>query len=173
MDLKLKGKTALITRRQRRHRQRASRCALAQGRRRCRRSARGARSRSKPRPARIAKDNRPQDRRHSRRPATGQGRQVKLHRAGPQGAPVASTSWSTMPARAAGGVIEHLTEDDWEKSLPAQSSWATCAACATYAADHGRSRAAAGVVNLIGNDGVKPSLLGNLPGRGQCQRART
>jgi 3-oxoacyl-[acyl-carrier protein] reductase len=66
---------------------------------------------------------------------------------------------------AAGGVIEHLTEDDWEKGL--QLKFMGYVAASIRPADHGQAGRGR-VVNLIGNDGVKPSI-GDLPGRGQCR----
>jgi NAD(P)-dependent dehydrogenase (short-subunit alcohol dehydrogenase family) len=63
---------------------------------------------------------------------------------------------------APGGVIETLTEDDWEQAL--QLKFMGYVRCLRYALPimvkqgHGR------VVNLIGNDGVKPSYWEIAPG---------
>src|ERR1700761_6825647 len=56
---------------------------------------------------------------------------------------------------AAGGVIEHLTEDDWEKGL--QLKFMGYVRCLRYALPLMVKQGGGRVVNLIGNDGVKPS----------------
>jgi 3-oxoacyl-[acyl-carrier protein] reductase len=66
---------------------------------------------------------------------------------------------------AAGGVIEHLTEDDWEKGL--QLKFMGYVRCLRYVLPLMVKQGGGRVVNLIGNDGVKPSYLGDLPGRRQ------
>src|SRR5882757_10428060 len=56
---------------------------------------------------------------------------------------------------AAGGVIEHLTEDDWEKGL--QLKFMGYVRCLRYVLPLMVKQGGGRVVNLIGNDGVKPS----------------
>ena len=56
---------------------------------------------------------------------------------------------------AAGGVIEHLTEDDWDKGL--QLKFMGYVRCLRYALPIMVKQGGGRVVNLIGNDGVKPS----------------
>src|SRR5262245_36406990 len=56
---------------------------------------------------------------------------------------------------AAGGVIEHLTEDDWEKGL--QLKFMGYVRCLRYVLPIMVKQGGGRVVNLIGNDGVKPS----------------
>ena len=56
---------------------------------------------------------------------------------------------------AAGGVIEHLTEDDWEKGL--QLKFMGYVRCLRYVLPIMVMQSGGRVVNLIGNDGVKPS----------------
>src|SRR5277367_6484035 len=64
---------------------------------------------------------------------------------------------------AAGGVIEHLTEDDWEKGL--QLKFMGYVRCLRYALPIMVKQGGGGrVVNLIGNDGVKPSYWEICPG---------
>ena len=63
---------------------------------------------------------------------------------------------------AAGGVIEHLTEDDWEKGL--QLKFLGYVRCLRYALPIMRAQGGGRVVNLIGNDGVKPSYWEICPG---------
>src|SRR5690242_7382200 len=63
---------------------------------------------------------------------------------------------------AAGGVIEHLTEDDWEKGL--QLKFMGYVLCLRYALPVMRAQGGGRVVNLIGNDGVKPSYWEICPG---------
>jgi 3-oxoacyl-[acyl-carrier protein] reductase len=71
-----------------------------------------------------------------------------------------------MRARRQGGVIEHLTEDDWEKGL--QLKFMGYVRCLRYVLPIMVKQGGGRVVNLIGNDGVKAILLGNLPGCCQC-----
>jgi 3-oxoacyl-[acyl-carrier protein] reductase len=63
---------------------------------------------------------------------------------------------------AAGGVIEHLTEDDWEKGL--QLKFMGYVRCLRYALPLMVKQGGGRVVNLIGNDGVKPSYWEICPG---------
>jgi 3-oxoacyl-[acyl-carrier protein] reductase len=63
---------------------------------------------------------------------------------------------------AAGGVIEHLTEDDWEKGL--QLKFMGYVRCLRYVLPIMRKQGGGRVVNLIGNDGVKPSYWEICPG---------
>src|SRR5579859_3329085 len=63
---------------------------------------------------------------------------------------------------AAGGVIEHLTEDDWEKGL--QLKFMGYVRCLRYALPIMVQQGSGRVVNLIGNDGVKPSYWEIAPG---------
>jgi NAD(P)-dependent dehydrogenase (short-subunit alcohol dehydrogenase family) len=63
---------------------------------------------------------------------------------------------------AAGGVIEHLTEDDWEKGL--QFKFMGYVRCLRYVLPIMVRQGGGRVVNLIGNDGVKPSYLEIYPG---------
>jgi NAD(P)-dependent dehydrogenase (short-subunit alcohol dehydrogenase family) len=63
---------------------------------------------------------------------------------------------------AAGGVIEHLTEDDWEKGL--QLKFMGYVRCLRYVLPIMRAQGGGRVVNLIGNDGVKPSYWEICPG---------
>ena len=63
---------------------------------------------------------------------------------------------------AAGGVIEHLTEDDWEKGL--QLKFMGYVRCLRYVLPVMRAQGQGRVVNLIGNDGVKPSYWEICPG---------
>jgi 3-oxoacyl-[acyl-carrier protein] reductase len=63
---------------------------------------------------------------------------------------------------AAGGVIEHLTEDDWEKGL--QLKFMGYVRCLRYVLPVMRAQGGGRVVNLIGNDGVKPSYWEICPG---------
>src|SRR5262249_61030082 len=56
---------------------------------------------------------------------------------------------------AARRVIEHLTEDDWEKGL--QLKFMGYVRCLRYVLPIMRGQGGGRVVNLIGNDGVKPS----------------
>ena len=63
---------------------------------------------------------------------------------------------------AAGGVIEHLTEDDWEKSL--QLKFMGYVRCLRYVLPIMVKQGGGRVVNLIGNDGVKPSYWEIAPG---------
>ncbi len=67
-----------------------------------------------------------------------------------------------MPARRPGGVIEHLTEDDWEKGL--QLKFMGYVRCLRYALPIMVKQGGGRVVNLIGNDGVKPSYWEICPG---------
>src|ERR1700729_3079830 len=63
---------------------------------------------------------------------------------------------------AAGGVIEHLTEDDWDKGL--QLKFMGYVRCLRYALPIMVKQGGGRVVNLIGNDGVKPSYWEIAPG---------
>jgi NAD(P)-dependent dehydrogenase (short-subunit alcohol dehydrogenase family) len=63
---------------------------------------------------------------------------------------------------AAGGVIEHLTEDDWEKGL--QLKFMGYVRCLRYVLPIMVRQGGGRVVNLIGNDGVKPSYWETCPG---------
>jgi NAD(P)-dependent dehydrogenase (short-subunit alcohol dehydrogenase family) len=63
---------------------------------------------------------------------------------------------------AAGGVIEHLTEDDWEKGL--QLKFMGYVRCLRYVLPLMVKQGGGRVVNLIGNDGVKPSYWEICPG---------
>ena len=63
---------------------------------------------------------------------------------------------------APGGVIEHLTEDDWEKSL--QLKFMGYVRCLRYVLPIMVKQGGGRVVNLIGNDGVKPSYWEIAPG---------
>jgi len=63
---------------------------------------------------------------------------------------------------AAGGVIEHLTEDDWEKGL--QLKFMGYVRCLRYVLPLMVKQCSGRVVNLIGNDGVKPSYCEICPG---------
>ena len=63
---------------------------------------------------------------------------------------------------AAGGVIEHLTEDDWEKGL--QLKFMGYVRCLKHVLPIMQKQRRGRVVNLIGNDGVKPSYWEICPG---------
>jgi NAD(P)-dependent dehydrogenase (short-subunit alcohol dehydrogenase family) len=63
---------------------------------------------------------------------------------------------------AAGGVFEHLTEDDWEKGL--QLKFMGYVRCLRDVLPVMRAQGGGRVVNLIGNDGVKPSYWEICPG---------
>jgi len=64
---------------------------------------------------------------------------------------------------APGGVLEHLTEEDWEKAL--QLKFMGYVRCLRYALPIMVKQGGGGrVVNLIGNDGVKPSYWEIAPG---------
>ena len=63
---------------------------------------------------------------------------------------------------AAGGVIEHLTEDDWEKGL--QLKFMGYVRCLRYVLPIMVKQGGGRVVNLIGNAGVKPSYWEICPG---------
>jgi 3-oxoacyl-[acyl-carrier protein] reductase len=63
---------------------------------------------------------------------------------------------------AAGGVIETLTEDDWEKGL--QLKFMGYVRCLRYVLPVMVKQGGGRVVNLIGNDGVKPSYWEIVPG---------
>ena len=63
---------------------------------------------------------------------------------------------------AAGGVIEHLSEDDWEKGL--QLKFMGYVRCLRYVLPIMVKQGGGRVVNLIGNDGVKPSYWEICPG---------
>jgi NAD(P)-dependent dehydrogenase (short-subunit alcohol dehydrogenase family) len=63
---------------------------------------------------------------------------------------------------AAGGVIEHLTEEDWELGL--QLKFMGYVRCLRYVLPIMVRQGGGRVVNLIGNDGVKPSYWEICPG---------
>ena len=63
---------------------------------------------------------------------------------------------------APGGVIEHLTEADWAKSL--QLKFMGYVRCLRYVLPIMVKQGGGRVVNLIGNDGVKPSYWEIAPG---------
>ena len=63
---------------------------------------------------------------------------------------------------AAGGVIEHLSEDDWEKGL--QLKFMGYVRCMKHVLPIMRAQKKGRVVNLIGNDGVKVSYWEIAPG---------
>src|SRR6266404_1217878 len=63
---------------------------------------------------------------------------------------------------AAGGVIEHLTEDDWEQAL--QLKFMGYVRCLRYVLPLMVKQGGGRVVNLIGNDGRKPSYWEVAPG---------
>jgi 3-oxoacyl-[acyl-carrier protein] reductase len=63
---------------------------------------------------------------------------------------------------AAGGVLEHLTEDEWEKGL--QLKFMGYVRCLRYVLPIMVKQGGGRVVNLIGNDGVKPSYWEICPG---------
>src|SRR3954471_20951811 len=63
---------------------------------------------------------------------------------------------------AAGGVIEHLTEDDWEKGL--QLKFMGYVRCLRYVLPIMVKQGGGRVLNLIGNDGIKPSYWEICPG---------
>ena len=63
---------------------------------------------------------------------------------------------------APGGVIEHLTEADWERGL--QLKFMGYVRCLRYVLPIMRAQGGGRVVNLIGNDGVKPSYWEICPG---------
>ncbi len=63
---------------------------------------------------------------------------------------------------APGGVIEHLTEEDWEKGL--QLKFMGYVRCLRHVLPIMVKQGGGRVVNLIGNDGVKPSYWEIVPG---------
>jgi NAD(P)-dependent dehydrogenase (short-subunit alcohol dehydrogenase family) len=63
---------------------------------------------------------------------------------------------------APGGVIEHLSEDDWEQGL--QLKFMGYVRCLRYVLPIMVKQGGGRVVNLIGNDGVKPSYWEVVPG---------
>jgi 3-oxoacyl-[acyl-carrier protein] reductase len=63
---------------------------------------------------------------------------------------------------APGGIIEHLTEADWERGL--QLKFMGYVRCLRYALPIMVKQGGGRVVNLIGNDGVKPSYWEIVPG---------
>lgn len=63
---------------------------------------------------------------------------------------------------ARGGVVEHLTDDDWEQAL--QLKFLGYVRSIRAALPHMRRQKKGRVVNLIGNDGVKPSYWEIAPG---------
>ena len=68
-----------------------------------------------------------------------------------------------------GGVIEHLSEADWEQSL--QLKFMGYVRCLRYVLPIMVKQGGGRVVNLIGNDGVKPSYWRDRTGRRQCGRS--
>src|SRR3979411_2721051 len=63
---------------------------------------------------------------------------------------------------APGGIIEHLSEDDWEKGM--QLKFMGFVRCLRYVLPIMVKQGGGRVVNLIGNDGVKPSYWEICPG---------
>ena len=63
---------------------------------------------------------------------------------------------------AAGGVLETLSEEDWEKALSLK--FMGYVRCTRYAIPHMKRQGGGRVVNLIGNDGVKHSYWEIAPG---------
>ncbi len=63
---------------------------------------------------------------------------------------------------APGGIIEHLSEDDWERGL--QLKFMGYVRCLRYVLPIMVKQGGGRVVNLIGNDGVKPSYWEIVPG---------
>lgn len=63
---------------------------------------------------------------------------------------------------AAGGILETLTDDDWEAAL--QLKFFGYVRCTRAAIPHMQRQGGGRVVNLIGNDGVKPSFWEIAPG---------
>ena len=63
---------------------------------------------------------------------------------------------------APGGVLEHLSEDDWERGL--QLKFMGYVRCLRYVLPIMVKQGGGRVVNLIGNDGVKPSYWEIVPG---------
>src|SRR6201987_4037403 len=61
-----------------------------------------------------------------------------------------------------GGVIEHLTEEDWAQSL--QLKFMGYVRCLRYVLPIMVQQGGGRVINLIGNDGVKPSYWEIAPG---------
>jgi 3-oxoacyl-[acyl-carrier protein] reductase len=63
---------------------------------------------------------------------------------------------------APGGIIEHLSEDDWERGM--QLKFMGYVRCLRYVLPIMVKQGGGRVVNLIGNDGVKPSYWEIVPG---------
>jgi 3-oxoacyl-[acyl-carrier protein] reductase len=63
---------------------------------------------------------------------------------------------------APGGVLEHLTEEDWAQAL--QLKFMGYVRCTKHAIPHMRRGGGGRVVNLIGNDGIKHSYWEIAPG---------
>src|SRR3981081_2146054 len=63
---------------------------------------------------------------------------------------------------APGGIIEHLSEDDWEKGM--QLKFMGYVRCLRYVLPIMVKQGGGRVVNLLGNDGVKPSYWEICPG---------
>ena len=72
---------------------------------------------------------------------------------------------------ARGGAIEHLTEEEWEDGL--QLKFMGYVRCLRYVLPIMVEQGGGRVVNLIGNDGVKPSYWEICLARRQCARVRT
>ena len=69
---------------------------------------------------------------------------------------------------AAGGVIEHLTEDDWEKGL--QLKFMSYVRCLRYVLPLMVKQGGGRVVNLMRNESVKPSYEEIIPGAATAPR---